>query len=264
MARWGMPSSQRALMDATRKRAQKLEARGKPADFKELLPDGAGQRHHEHPQREHASKKPTRTVTNLVVPRQSSFALRGAAFGAPPAARPSAPPQAYERLSALELRVDLRKLLGEILDKRRRKQDRPHRERSVLEGSAGYLHEGMLIFWIREDPHTVGDLRGIDGIGNCRNSAGLDLLPERGGGYDLHRLNPPIVPAVRDVHQRLAVVFEIEDDREGQSVVAGYRVRNVRDIQFKHRLGPFHLSSRSKLSRPAQRELDWYEAPWSD
>jgi putative SOS response-associated peptidase YedK len=37
MARWGMPSSQRALMDATRKRAQKLEAKGKPVDFKELL-----------------------------------------------------------------------------------------------------------------------------------------------------------------------------------------------------------------------------------
>jgi hypothetical protein len=162
------------------------------------------------------------------------------------------------------LPVDFRKLLGERLDKRRRKQDRPHRERSVLEGSAGYLHEGMLIFWIREDPHTVGDLRGIDGIGNCRNSAGLDLLPERGGGYDLHRLNPPVVLAVRDVHPCLAAVFEIEDDREGQSVVAGCRVRNVRDIQFKHRLGPFDPSSRSKLSRPAQRELDWYEAPWSD
>lgn len=37
MARWGMPSSSRALMDATRKRAQKLEAKGKPADFKQLL-----------------------------------------------------------------------------------------------------------------------------------------------------------------------------------------------------------------------------------
>jgi putative SOS response-associated peptidase YedK len=37
MARWGMPSSQRALVDATRKRAQKLEAKGKTADFKELL-----------------------------------------------------------------------------------------------------------------------------------------------------------------------------------------------------------------------------------
>ncbi|WP_315768181.1 SOS response-associated peptidase [Bradyrhizobium sp. SZCCHNR2012] len=37
MARWGMPSSQLALMNATRKRAQKLEAKGKPADFKELL-----------------------------------------------------------------------------------------------------------------------------------------------------------------------------------------------------------------------------------
>jgi putative SOS response-associated peptidase YedK len=43
MARWGMPSSQRALMDATKKRAQKLEAKGKTIDFKELLrmePDG--------------------------------------------------------------------------------------------------------------------------------------------------------------------------------------------------------------------------------
>jgi putative SOS response-associated peptidase YedK len=37
MARWGMPSSQKALIDATRKRAEKLEAKGKPVDFKELL-----------------------------------------------------------------------------------------------------------------------------------------------------------------------------------------------------------------------------------
>jgi putative SOS response-associated peptidase YedK len=37
MARWGMPSSQRALMDATKKRAQKLEAKGKTVDFKQLL-----------------------------------------------------------------------------------------------------------------------------------------------------------------------------------------------------------------------------------
>lgn len=36
-ARWGMPSSQHALMEATKKRAQKLEAKGKPVDFKELL-----------------------------------------------------------------------------------------------------------------------------------------------------------------------------------------------------------------------------------
>src|SRR5690242_13976630 len=35
--RWGMPSSSRALMDATKKRAQKLEAKGKSVDFKELL-----------------------------------------------------------------------------------------------------------------------------------------------------------------------------------------------------------------------------------
>jgi hypothetical protein len=43
MARWGMPSSQFALMEATKKRAAKLEAKGKPVDFKELLrmePDG--------------------------------------------------------------------------------------------------------------------------------------------------------------------------------------------------------------------------------
>ena len=37
MARWGMPSSQRALMDATKKRAEKLQAKGKTIDFKELL-----------------------------------------------------------------------------------------------------------------------------------------------------------------------------------------------------------------------------------
>src|SRR6202008_653445 len=34
---WGLPSSQRALMDATRKRAEKLEAKGQTVDFKELL-----------------------------------------------------------------------------------------------------------------------------------------------------------------------------------------------------------------------------------
>lgn len=37
MARWGMPSSSKALMDATAKRAAKLEAKGKTVDFKELL-----------------------------------------------------------------------------------------------------------------------------------------------------------------------------------------------------------------------------------
>jgi hypothetical protein len=36
-ARRGMPSSSKALMDATRKRAEKLQANGKPVDFKELL-----------------------------------------------------------------------------------------------------------------------------------------------------------------------------------------------------------------------------------
>jgi putative SOS response-associated peptidase YedK len=37
MARWGMPSSSKALMDATKKRADKLQAKGKTVDFKELL-----------------------------------------------------------------------------------------------------------------------------------------------------------------------------------------------------------------------------------
>jgi putative SOS response-associated peptidase YedK len=37
MARWGMPTSQFVLMEATKKRAQKLEAKSKPVDFKELL-----------------------------------------------------------------------------------------------------------------------------------------------------------------------------------------------------------------------------------
>jgi putative SOS response-associated peptidase YedK len=37
MARWGMPTSPVALMEATKKRANKLEAKGKPVDFKELL-----------------------------------------------------------------------------------------------------------------------------------------------------------------------------------------------------------------------------------
>ena len=42
-ARWGMPSSQHALMKATKKRGAKLEAKGKPVDFNQLLrlePDG--------------------------------------------------------------------------------------------------------------------------------------------------------------------------------------------------------------------------------
>jgi putative SOS response-associated peptidase YedK len=37
MARWGMPSSSQALFEATKKRAAKLEAKGKQVDFKELL-----------------------------------------------------------------------------------------------------------------------------------------------------------------------------------------------------------------------------------
>jgi putative SOS response-associated peptidase YedK len=43
LARWGMPSSQKALLEATQKRAAKLAAKGKKFDFKDLLrmePDG--------------------------------------------------------------------------------------------------------------------------------------------------------------------------------------------------------------------------------
>ena len=43
LARWGMPSSSKAVLEATQKRAAKLEAKGKQFDFKELLrmePDG--------------------------------------------------------------------------------------------------------------------------------------------------------------------------------------------------------------------------------
>ncbi len=37
IARWGMPSSQIALMEATKKRAQKLEAKGQQVDAKDAL-----------------------------------------------------------------------------------------------------------------------------------------------------------------------------------------------------------------------------------
>lgn len=37
MARWGMPSSHQAIFEATKKRAQKLEGRGEPVNFNELL-----------------------------------------------------------------------------------------------------------------------------------------------------------------------------------------------------------------------------------
>src|SRR5262245_60771079 len=37
MARWGMPSPQNIQFEATKKRAQKLEAKGKAVDFNELL-----------------------------------------------------------------------------------------------------------------------------------------------------------------------------------------------------------------------------------
>ena len=36
-ARWGMPTSQKVIFEATKKRAQKIEAKGKPVDFQALL-----------------------------------------------------------------------------------------------------------------------------------------------------------------------------------------------------------------------------------
>jgi putative SOS response-associated peptidase YedK len=50
-ARWGMPSSSKALMDATKKRAEKLQAKGK-GKFQGIAPDGAGRRHDQYTQRE--------------------------------------------------------------------------------------------------------------------------------------------------------------------------------------------------------------------
>lgn len=37
MLNWGMPTSAKVMFDATKKRAQKLEAKGKPVDFDDLL-----------------------------------------------------------------------------------------------------------------------------------------------------------------------------------------------------------------------------------
>ena len=51
MARWGMPSSQFALMQSAKKRAAKIEAKGATVDFKEAA-DGARHRHHQYPQRQ--------------------------------------------------------------------------------------------------------------------------------------------------------------------------------------------------------------------
>src|SRR3984885_3193148 len=51
-ARWGMPSSSKALMDATKKRVEKLQAKGHAGRLQGIAPDGAGWRHDQHPQRE--------------------------------------------------------------------------------------------------------------------------------------------------------------------------------------------------------------------
>ena len=52
MTRWGIPFSQKALLDAAKRRTDKLQAKGKQVDFKELLrlePDSGT---HQHPQRQ--------------------------------------------------------------------------------------------------------------------------------------------------------------------------------------------------------------------
>lgn len=51
-ARWGMPSSSKVQMDATKKRAEKLQAKGKTVDFKELLRMEPDSGIYQHPQRE--------------------------------------------------------------------------------------------------------------------------------------------------------------------------------------------------------------------
>lgn len=71
MARWGMPSSQHALMEATKKRAVKLQAKGKPVDFKQLLrmePDGGTT---------NIRKREKQTLDEVARPRAS---LRGPAY----------------------------------------------------------------------------------------------------------------------------------------------------------------------------------------
>src|SRR5450755_922999 len=67
-ARWGMPSSQHALMEATKKRAAKLEAKGKPVDFKELLrmePDG-GTTNIRNVKSKHWTREPLRGAVQLL------------------------------------------------------------------------------------------------------------------------------------------------------------------------------------------------------
>src|SRR4030088_2336103 len=50
-ARWGMPSSQHALMEVTKKRAA-TGRQGPTGRLQGAAPDGAGRRHHQHPQRQ--------------------------------------------------------------------------------------------------------------------------------------------------------------------------------------------------------------------
>lgn len=67
MVRWGMPSSSQALFQATKKRADKLEAKGKPDDFPALLKAGP-------------DAGTTKSATRLRSTGRAGLALRTAAW----------------------------------------------------------------------------------------------------------------------------------------------------------------------------------------
>src|SRR6201996_2317370 len=72
-ARWGMPSSSKALMDATKEAGRKAGSQGQAGRLQRIAPDGAGRRHDQHPQREEqtldevaGTRKPLRGAVQLV------------------------------------------------------------------------------------------------------------------------------------------------------------------------------------------------------
>ena len=102
-ARWGMPSSSKALMDATKKRAEKLQAKGKTGRLQGIAPDGAGRRHDQHPQREEQTldamarrREPLRGAVQLASasstrPRAATSGSRSTRPGRSPASPASGP-----------------------------------------------------------------------------------------------------------------------------------------------------------------------------
>jgi hypothetical protein len=73
-ARWGMPSSSKALMDATKKRGRKAAGEGQDRRFQGIASDGARWRHDQHPQHDE------QTLDEMAGSREP---LRGADFTAP-------------------------------------------------------------------------------------------------------------------------------------------------------------------------------------